>query len=37
MHLHNEVFRANVQINVESLTGNFKNIGVVESSKLTEF
>ena len=36
MCLHKESFGAIVQINVESITEKFENIGTVVSSKLTE-
>ena len=36
MCLHIEAFGAIVQTNVEQITGNFENIGTVESSNVTE-
>ena len=36
MHLHKEAFGAIVQINVESITDNFKKIGAIVSSMLME-
>ena len=36
MRLHKETFRWIVQINAESLTGNYENIGAVALSKLIE-
>ena len=36
MHLHKETFGVIVQANVESITGNYENIGAVVSSEIKQ-